>query len=76
MKTTFAILLIAFTLQLQAQDKYANTYACTKGKIHFFSSSPLEDIEATSNTAGCAFNTQTKKCMSKFSRPVLCLKTS
>jgi len=65
MKTTFAVLLIAFTLQLSAQDKYPNTYTCTKGKIHFFSSSPLEDIEATSNTAGCAFNTQTKKVFVK-----------
>ena len=65
MKAILFSLLTAFVIQLSAQYKYANTYACTKGKIHFFSSSPLEDIEATSNLAGCAFNTQTKKVYAK-----------
>ena len=65
MKATLSFLFIAFTIQLSAQDKYANTYACTKGKIHFFSSSPLEDIEATSNVAVCVVNTQTKKVYAK-----------
>ena len=65
MKPLLSIFLLAVVLQLSAQEKYNNTYACTKGKIHFFSASPLEDIEATSNTAGCAFNTQTKKVFVK-----------
>ncbi len=65
MKPLLSILLFAVVLQLSAQDKYSNTYACTKGKIHFFSGSPLEDIEATSNTAVCVLNTQTKKVYAK-----------
>ena len=66
MKTTLSLLFIVIALQLSAQgDKYANTYVCTKGKIHFFSASPLEDIEATSNSAVCVVNTQTKKVYAK-----------
>lgn len=65
MKPLLSVFLLAFVLQLSAQDKYAGTYACTKGKIHFFSASPLEDIEATSNTAVCVVNTQTKKVYAK-----------
>ena len=58
----FFLLLVAGA---QAQDKYANAYVCTKGKIHFFSASPLEDIEATSNNSVCVLNTQTKKVIAK-----------
>lgn len=66
MKTTLAIILTVLCLAVSAQDdKYANTYVCTKGKIHFFSASPLEDIEATSNVAVCVVNTQTKKVYAK-----------
>lgn len=62
MKPVLCILFATVALHSFAQtDKYANTYACTKGKIHFFSSSPLEDIEATSSTAVAVLNTQTKK---------------
>lgn len=66
MKSLLGIFLTALTFQVSAQaDKYANTYACTKGKVHFFSSSPLEDIEATTNTAVAVLNTQTKKVYAK-----------
>ena len=66
MKTLAVSFLMFLALHAGAQtDKYANTYACTKGKIHFFSSSPLEDIEATSNVAVCVVNTQTKKVYAK-----------
>lgn len=66
MKTIITSVLTFLSIALFAQtDKYANTYACTKGKIHFFSASPLEDIEATSNVAVCVLNTQTKKVYSK-----------
>src|SRR6185295_19020953 len=69
MKTTLSAFLLLFAIQVYAQgDKYANTYVCTKGKIHFFSSSPLEDIEATSNTAVCVINTQTKKVYAKIAQ--------
>ena len=60
MKPSLSVFLLAFVLQLTAQDKYANTYVCTKGKIHFFSASPLEDIEATSNDAKLVLNTLDK----------------
>ncbi len=66
MKQLLFLLVFLFTMQfVSAQDKYANTYVCTTGKIHFFSSSPLEDIEATSTTAVCVINTQTKKVYAK-----------
>ncbi len=48
-----------------AQDKYAGTYACTNGKIHFFSDTKLEDIEATAMNAICVLNTETKKVSAK-----------
>lgn len=66
MKTTITFFLTVLVLTLVAQDdKYANTYVCTKGKIHFFSASPLEDIEATSTQAVCVVNTQTHKVYAK-----------
>lgn len=61
------IFLLTFNFLNAQTDKYANTYACTKGKIHFFSSSPIEDIEATSATAICVLNTETKKVYAKVS---------
>src|SRR4051812_26969422 len=46
-------------------NKYANTYASNDGKLHFFASTPLEDIEATSNKGVCVINTETKKVYAK-----------
>lgn len=60
-----SLLLVAINILSAQDDKYANTYATTKGKIHFFSSSPLEDIEAVTNSAVCVLNTQNKKVISK-----------
>ena len=66
MRVLFFSAFLSFVIAVSAQgDKYANTFACTKGKIHFFSASPLEDIEATSNVAVCVLNTQTKKVYAK-----------
>lgn len=65
MKNVIGILYILLAVSVNAQDKYADTYACKNGKIHFFSSSPLEDIEATSKNAVCVINTQTKKVFTK-----------
>lgn len=65
MKRFFFISFLLFGLCAHSQDKYANAYVCTKGKIHFFSSSPLEDIEATSNNSVCVVNTQSKKVIAK-----------
>ncbi|MFN8299175.1 MAG: YceI family protein [Chitinophagales bacterium] len=56
---SIAFLLVA--LSTQAQDKFASTWMCKAGKVHFFSSTPMEDIEATSNTALCALDTTSKK---------------
>lgn len=61
MKSLLTALLFMAALGVQAQDKFANTYVSTAGNIHFFSATPLEDIEATSKTALCAFNTVSKK---------------
>jgi hypothetical protein len=59
------LFLILGSLCLSAQDKYATTFVCSNGKIHFFSSSPLEDIEATSRKAICVINTENKKVYAK-----------
>jgi hypothetical protein len=63
--TGFVLFLLMSTLFSSAQDKYANTYVCTAGKIHFFSASPIEDIEASSKNAVCVVNTQNKKVYAK-----------
>ncbi len=65
MKTLWSVFLFVVVTEVFAQDKYAGTYACTKGKVHFFSSSPLEDIEATTNTAVAVLNTQNAKVYAK-----------
>jgi hypothetical protein len=60
-------LLLITTSLVSAQDKYANTYVCSNGKTHFFSSTPIEDIEATSKTTVCVINTANKKVYAKVS---------
>lgn len=67
MKTyLIALLTVATSFIANAQgDKYANTFVCSKGMIHFFSATAMENIEATSNTAVCVINTQTKKVYAK-----------
>ena len=42
-----------------------NTFVSSNGKVHFFASTAVEDIEATSNTGICELNTQTKKISAK-----------
>ena len=66
-KTTFKavtilVMLFAVTVIASAQDdKYADVFVCQKGMIHFFSATSMENIDATSNTAVCVFNTKSKK---------------
>jgi polyisoprenoid-binding protein YceI len=61
-----ALLLILLVAKSGAQeDKYANSYVCQKGKTHFFASTPLQDIEATSDKTLCVINTDTKKVYAK-----------
>ena len=58
--------LIALFYLAKAQDaKYADAYVCLKGKTHFFASTPLQDIDAVSNTSLCVVNTKTKKVSAK-----------
>jgi hypothetical protein len=52
-------------LLVNAQDNYADAYVCTKGKIHFYSGTAMEDIEAASTDALCVFNTKSKKMYAK-----------
>jgi hypothetical protein len=63
---TLVIFLLATICQsVRAGGDYSSTYACTNGKIHFYASTPLENIEATSNKAICVLNTGTKKVVAK-----------
>jgi len=55
-----------FAFATNAQEKnYDNTFATTSGKVHFFSKSPLEDIEAVTQKAIGVFDTKTKKVQAK-----------
>lgn len=56
MRYLVLLLSVAYSASLHAQQ-----YVCTTGKTHFFSSTPLEDIEATSLKSICAFNTTSNK---------------
>lgn len=61
-----AVLFIALTSFTTLQgDRYANSYISKNGKIHFFSATPVENIEATSGNALCVFNTETMKLNAK-----------
>lgn len=64
----FSLLCLCSLVSIAQTDKYANTYVCTNGNIHFFSNSPLEDIEAVSNVGVCVVNTQTKKVYAKMAQ--------
>lgn len=62
-KKIAVILIAAFTMA--GLKTNAQQYACKTGKIHFFSKSPIEDIEATSKNAVCVINTTTNKVVAK-----------
>ncbi|MBL0308155.1 MAG: YceI family protein [Bacteroidetes bacterium] len=67
MKTYPAIIiLIALSLFSSAQtDRYSGSYVCMNGMTHFFASTPIEDIDATSKVTLCVINTETKKVYAK-----------
>jgi hypothetical protein len=66
MKKIFLILYIATSLSAFAQgSKQAVSYICDNGMVHFFASTPLEDISPVSNIAACGLNTQTRKVFAK-----------
>jgi polyisoprenoid-binding protein YceI len=56
MKISLIILLTAISLSVNAQDVYLDT----KGTTSFFASTPLEDIDATSDQTVGAINAKTK----------------
>lgn len=60
MKTIILSILTTLIFQLPAQ-----VYTSPQGKIHFHSTTPLEDIDATSSEANCTLNTATKKVTAK-----------
>ena len=66
-KTIIIAALVSLTLfcfsTLRAQQ--SNTFVSTDGKVHFFASTAVEDIEATSNQGICALDTKTKKISAK-----------
>jgi hypothetical protein len=71
------MLLMGGSMLATAQDnKYANTYVCTKGKIHFFSATAMEDIEANVANAICVINTETKKVYAKVQQTNFSFKTN
>ena len=43
----------------------AQQYVARTGKVHFYSHGTIEDIEATTNAAVCALNTESKKVVCK-----------
>lgn len=61
MKSIFFIFLFAFIFQAKAQENYITQ----TGKVHFFSKTPLEDIEATTQKAVGVLYTATKKVQAK-----------
>lgn len=66
MKTLFSILLLVVSISGIAQNnKYADTYACQDGKLHFYASTLLENISPTSNVMLCVLNTKSKKVSAK-----------
>lgn len=67
MKPTISFLLLLTLLgtQVFAQTDKSGVYFTKKGKVHFFSASPLEDIEATATDATLVLNTADKSVNAK-----------
>jgi hypothetical protein len=59
------ILCMGVAMLGDAQGKYDKAYVCDNGKIHFYASTPIQDIEATSNNGLCVLNAQTRKISAK-----------
>jgi polyisoprenoid-binding protein YceI len=59
----FATLLVANASYVWSQE--AEQFICRNGEVHFFSSAPLEDIEATTKKAVAVLNTTSGKVVVK-----------
>jgi polyisoprenoid-binding protein YceI len=68
MKPTIFVLLLALSTQIFAQADKSGVYFTKKGKIHFFSASPLEDIEASSTETAVVLNTADKSVSAKINQ--------
>ena len=67
MKPVIITILISLSL-FCSQDisgQSAKKFGCSNGKVHFFASTAVEDIEATSNSAACVFDMSTIKISAK-----------
>ncbi|MDB5283007.1 MAG: YceI family protein [Bacteroidota bacterium] len=66
MKTIIIAMLLPFGMfHTGPVNKTDKSLVCENGKIHFLASTAIEDIEATSNSAVCAIDPQTKKVSAK-----------
>lgn len=59
------VLLVSVGLCFAAINISAQQFICKTGKVHFFSATPLEDIEATTHSAVGAINSTNKKVYTK-----------
>ncbi len=62
MKNLFVIIAV---LLMGSYSAHAQQYVAKSGKVHFFSATAMENIEATTNYAVCALNTTSKKVVCK-----------
>jgi polyisoprenoid-binding protein YceI len=66
MEKIFSVLLVIASLHVSSQDnQYADTYVCKDGKVHFYASTPFEDISPASTVGLCVINTKTNKVSAK-----------
>ena len=65
MKTAITAILLVILSSFTMQTANPNAYICKTGKIHFFSDTPVEDIEATSNAAFAVLYTDNQKITAK-----------
>jgi len=65
MRKLLQILFCLFSLVSVAQTDTTTTFVTTQGKVHFFSATPLENIEATTTKAICVLNIANQKINTK-----------
>lgn len=65
MKTAITAIMLVLLSSFTMQTANTNAYVCKTGKIHFFSDTPIEDIEATSTAAFAVLYTDNQKISAK-----------
>ena len=58
-------IIIAIAVMFIGLSASAQQFVAKTGKVHFFSATSMENIEATTNSAVCALNTTSKKVVVK-----------